>query len=91
MDYQINSGVWSMPAHGNNSFGRRIYMPSFCVILCDWPGPNYNDIAAAQPMPHPDRGINAYFADGHASMITLDKSDDDVDGKSPFFEWGLGL
>jgi len=89
MDYQINSGVWSMQAGGKNQFNQSAYILDHVVVLYDWPGPNWFGYALNSDSPHRDGGINAYFLDGHASWISLAGAAQVIDGKPNFYEWGL--
>lgn len=84
MDYEINSGVWGKRPEQNQ------YMPSTVVVLYDFPPPNWFGFAIDPNCPHPSSGgINAYFADGHTAWLTPNAAADTVDGKFPFYAWGL--
>lgn len=88
MDYEINSGIFSMKAGGTNGWGETIEVTTLAVVIYDWPGPNYFGYGPAPTSPHPSGGINAYFADGHTAWITAEESDDWKQGQQPFYKWG---
>lgn len=84
MDYEINSGVWGRRP------GENQYMPSCVVVLYDFPPPNWFGFAMEPNCPHPKSGgVNAYYADGHAAWLLPNDAAGFIDGKSPFYAWGL--
>jgi prepilin-type processing-associated H-X9-DG protein len=90
MDYEMNSGVWSMRAMSfNAATGKTMYLPARCVILFDYPGPHAFGYGYSPNSAHPDGGMNAFFADGHVELVPLDQANKPVDGMTDFYEWGL--
>jgi len=100
IDYEINSGIYSMKANGTNGFNHgplgneMITQPTLAVVIYDWPGPNfYPEMGGplnpdTYPRPHASGGINAYFVDGHSAWISVEEADDWKQGQFPFYKWG---
>lgn len=88
MDYEMNSGIFSMKVGGTNGWGETIGISTLAVVIYDWPGPNFFGYAPAPSSPHPSGGINASYVDGHTAWITAEESDDWKQGQQPFYKWG---
>lgn len=88
MDYEMNNAVFGMVAHGTNSNGNWITKPVLCNVMFDWPPPDYWPGNPAGTMPHNAEGINVLYADGHVGWLTLDQSQETIDGDAKHYNWG---
>ena len=105
MDYEFNgnlvgdevAGHEPSRVDGSNWEGRKTVAPANRVVLVEFPTPwHVLKGFIVGPYPHPDRGGNVLFADGHAGWIPANQWDDslpesNVEGQNLWFLWGSAL
>lgn len=94
MDYELNSGIFSMHTDGTNDFGQKVVVPAIAPVLFDFPPPNYllgylgGGHVSVSEMPHRSQGCNVYFGDSHVAWLEMEASKQAVEGRFPYYEWG---
>ena len=94
MDYELNSGIFSMHTDGTNNFNQKVVVAAIAPVLFDFPPPNYllgylgGGHVLASDMPHRSQGCNVYFADSHVAWLEMEASKQSIEGRFPYFEWG---
>ncbi|MBV9463467.1 MAG: type II secretion system protein [Verrucomicrobiae bacterium] len=89
IDYIMNGGIFGYNPEGPVAGGwERVITPTIATVFYDFPTPDDLDAIPGAIYPHPDRGFNCYFVDGHVAWLNHDQSISPLEGQPKWWKWG---